>query len=255
MSVPRANTNLGQHYLVDQNVLTTILEVAAVQPGELVVEVGPGPGVLTDQLIQAGAQLHAFELDERFVPALQERSLTLHVGDAVQLLPVVLPELGEYTVVANLPYQVTTPLMRVFLEDGPRPNRMVVLIQYEVAARFAAQPGSRERGYLSVLIQSFGEAELVASVPPTAFDPPPAVQSAIFKLSCTKPGLEPKLRRFVKAGFGSPRKQVKNVLSGFTGRSLEEVAQALAQVEARADARASDLTEDQWRRLSEALVS
>ncbi len=251
--IPHANTNLGQHYLVDQRVLAAILEVAAVRPGETIVEVGPGPGVLTDRLLEAGADLHAFELDERFVPALREKPLQLHVGDAVRLLPEVLPTLGQYAVVANLPYQVTTSLMRVFLEEGPRPSRIVVLIQYEVAARLAAQPGARERGYLSVLVQSFGEVRLVAKVPPTAFDPPPAVQSAVFTLTCTRSGLEPRLRRFVRAGFGSPRKQVKNVIAGFTGRSLEEVAGALAGVHARVDARASDLTEDQWRQLAERL--
>lgn len=248
--IPHANTNLGQHYLTDREVLASILEAAAVRRDETVVEVGPGPGVLTNELLAAGANLHVFELDERFVPKLREKALHLHIGDAVRCLPEVLPTLGEYVVVANLPYQVTTPLLRVLLEEGPRPSRMVVLIQYEVALRLAALPGARERGYLSVLVQSFGEVRLVAKVPPTAFDPPPAVQSAVFTLTCTRAGLEPSLRRFVKAGFGSPRKQVKNVIAGFTGRTLEEVTIALAKVNARSDARASDLTEDQWRQLA-----
>lgn len=254
----RSNQDLGQHFLIDESVLEAVIGAGSVQEGEVVVEIGPGPGVLTERLLERGARVEAFELDpafariirKDFASHIQAGQLSVYEGDAIQILPQVLAGLSSYKVVANIPYQITTPLLQLFLErfDVPKPQVLSLLIQREVAERLSAKAGDSDRSFLSVLCQYYAESSVETIVPPTAFTPPPAVDSAVILLKVRNERLLPQEEeraffKFVRMGFQHRRKQLKNVLSGIRGMS---VAETLATLGLPASVRAQELTNEQW---------
>ena len=218
---PRAKKSLGQHFLVDRGVLGRILRAAEVSPSDCVVEIGPGRGILTGALLEAGATVKAVEIDETLAGRLGEafgdrEDLELVAADARQIpLDSLVPQSTPYKVIANLPYYAASPIVRRFLEAEHKPTVIVVLVQREVARNMAAAPG--RMGLLSVGVQLYGSPRVVAYVPPRAFRPAPKVTSALVRIDVYR---EPVLQldsteaffRLVRAGFSAPRKQVHNCL-------------------------------------------
>jgi 16S rRNA (adenine1518-N6/adenine1519-N6)-dimethyltransferase len=245
--------SFGQHFLIDGEVLEAIVKAAEIEPGEAVIEIGPGLGVLTECLVEVGASVTAFEADTAMQRVMAEDfpAVTVVPGDAIHTIPDFLPA-GSYKVVANIPYQITTPLLRLFLEGGVRPPvSLTLLIQREVAERLAAPARTGERGYLSVLTQYYAQVELVRVVPPSAFWPMPAVQSAVIRLRVRpqrllEPADERPFFKYVKAGFLEPRKQLKNVLAGMRGVEPAEMANWLTGEGMAENVRAQELSLEQW---------
>src|SRR5204863_439164 len=181
-------TSLGQRFLVDRGVLAAIVDAAELSPDDDVLEIGPGPGVLTAALASRVRSVTAVEIDPRMVALLGEtlaehRNVRIVQADALKVDLLALAPRPITRIVANLPYQITTPLLERFLADDRRPALVVVLVQQEVARRMAATArDARERGYLSVFTQSFAEPRIVRRVPARAFRPAPRVDSAVVAL-------------------------------------------------------------------------
>jgi 16S rRNA (adenine1518-N6/adenine1519-N6)-dimethyltransferase len=256
---------LGQNFLTDGIVLHEIIQAANLEPGMRVIEIGPGIGVLTQALIEAQAAVTAFELDQTYVHVIQEDfpGVTVIQGDSIATLPEYVRQQTEpYLVVANIPYQITTPLLQVLFESGDAVllQRAVLLIQYEVAQRLAAAPKTSDRSFLSVLIQLHADVELVVKVPPTAFTPAPTVNSAVIRLTPkTHPGLpidpveKARVIRFIKLGFKERRKQLKNVLAAMRGVPESEIRLLLRGLGFSEMIRAQELSVDEWLTLYKAM--
>jgi len=252
---------LGQHFLIDREILDKIVGEAQLSFNDLVIEVGPGLGVLTRELIKSAGQVLAVEIDRNMVKILKEniKSSNLEIVEK-NILNLNLAEIltkskkVRYKVVANLPYNITSPALRFFLENEIKPEMMVVLVQKEVAERICAKPGSRERGYLSILAQFFGEPQFIAQVPRQSFFPIPKVDSAILKISNVHyPQNDLDLKLFfqvVKAGFSSKRKQIHNSLGAGMQFSKETTLKVLKKAGISPQVRAEDLTMNQWKRLT-----
>ncbi len=260
----RARHALSQNFLADSDVLSQILETADPEPGGRVLEIGPGLGLLTAGLLDAGASVTAVELDrglatflrERFEPALEEGRLMLIEGDALDqdLVLVVEP---PYDVVANLPYHITSPILHALLGTPPRPRRLVLMVQREVAERIAAPPG--EMSYLSVFVQYHARVRVAFRVPPEAFEPEPAVESAVIgaepfdaddRLSAEE---EDQLWRLVQAAFRERRKMLHNVLARQLPFDAARVAAALETAGIAADRRPQTVAVGEWLALKDAL--
>jgi 16S rRNA (adenine1518-N6/adenine1519-N6)-dimethyltransferase len=255
---------LSQNFLADAEVLSQILETAAPEPGGRVLEIGPGLGLLTGGLLDAGAQVTAVELDrglagflrERYEGPLEEGRLRLIEGDALDqdLTNLVAP---PYDVVANLPYHITSPILHALLGAPPRPRRLVLMVQREVAERIAAPPG--KMSYLSVFVQYHARVRVAFGVPPTAFEPEPAVDSAVIvvepyddddRLSAEE---EEGLWRLVMAAFRERRKMIHNVLSRQLPVDAARVAAALETAGIAPDRRPQTVAVGEWLVLREAL--
>ncbi len=262
-----ARKGLGQHFLVERNVLDVILQAAALTPSDVVIEVGPGLGILTSELADKAGRVIAVELDDRLAAALKEGLSLLHNvnvinGDILKLEPAallkesgLLPESdspSKYKVVANLPYYITSPVLRHFLEASVRPRTMVVMVQKEVAETIAARPG--QMSLLSVSVQFYGEPAIVDYVSAESFYPEPEVDSAVLKID-VYPG--PRVAvgdvdgffGLVRAGFSAARKQLVNSLAQGLGLSREEVLHLLEKADIESRRRAETLTLDEWARL------
>jgi 16S rRNA (adenine1518-N6/adenine1519-N6)-dimethyltransferase len=270
----RASHARSQNFLADPDVLQAILDLSGAGAGTRVLEIGPGLGILTGGLLEAGAEVTAVELDralvgylhERFAAPIEAGGLRLHEGDALDLE---LPDLvaTPYRVVANLPYHITSPILHRLLERPPRPERLVLMVQAEVAERIAAAPG--RMSYLSVFVQFHARVEVALRVPPEAFEPAPKVSSAVIVLEphearALPPEREPALWGLVQSGFRERRKMLRNVLgrqlrAGEDGASGPHVGQArvdagLAAAGIAGDRRPQTLSVDDWLRLLEALA-
>ena len=253
-SSSKARKALGQHFLIDRSVIEAMLGVRPLKGGRIV-EIGPGPGILTEALLQQKAELTAYELDPLFIAWLKEDFPHLRVieGSILDQAALYLP-VSPYRVVANIPYGITNPLLRLFLENTiPRPRSMTMLVQYEIAQRLAAGPGQTGRGFLSVLAQNAATVTLVKRVPATSFWPPPKVQSAVIDLQLheTPTTDTEQYLRFVRRAFTTPRKQLKNVLAGIRGVSQEEIVAQFSQLGLPATVRSQELSGEQWRQLFE----
>ncbi len=237
----RARKRFGQHFLASPSTVERIVALAGIQPGDRVLEVGPGLGVLTEALLGAGARLTAVELDRDLAAALEDRlgasiesgALRLVQGDATTLdLDTLLPGDG-WVCAANLPYNVGTRILIRMLERPGTFRRLVVMLQREVIERLAAPPGSGDRGSLSVFTQSRAEVRVALRVPPGAFHPPPKVESAVAVLTprpAPETGGAP-VARFdlvVRRVFSAPRKTLRRVLVDSFG--VEPAERALAEV-------------------------
>jgi 16S rRNA (adenine1518-N6/adenine1519-N6)-dimethyltransferase len=260
----RARHALSQNFLADAEVLSAILAEAAPAPGGAVLEIGPGLGLLTGGLLDAGAAVTAIELDsglaaflgERFAAELESGQLRLIEGDALDQDLVRLVE-PPYDVVANLPYHITSPILHALLGEPPRPRRLVLMVQREVAERIAAPPG--KMSYLSVFVQYHARVRVAFRVPPDAFEPEPAVESAVIVVEPfdaddrLAPAEEDQLWRLVQAAFRERRKMIHNVLARQLPVDAGRVAAALATAGIAADRRPQTLAVGEWLELREAL--
>jgi 16S rRNA (adenine1518-N6/adenine1519-N6)-dimethyltransferase len=259
--------SLGQHFLLDVGILGRIADAVEISPGDTVVEIGPGGGGLTRQLLDRGARVVGIEKDRE----LAER-LTAEVADSSPLLSVwnddalrvdwaalALPtertadRRPHFSVVGNIPYYITSPLLEKALTP-PLPSRIVFLVQKEVADRIAAPPGSKTYGALSVGIQAAAKVEKLFIVKAGAFRPPPKVDSAVLRLTPLAQPLVPvergrAFRRFVVACFGQRRKQLRNVLAGVVGQEPGVVVEALGRMGIDPRARPETLAPEDFARL------
>jgi 16S rRNA (adenine1518-N6/adenine1519-N6)-dimethyltransferase len=251
---------LGQHFLADPNTARRIVRLAHVEPGDRVLEIGPGIGSLTVALLEAGARVTAIELDRHVVPALLDTvgvgAISLVAGDAMTVdLGEVLRADGEratWKVVSNLPYNVATPIVMRLLDDAPTVGSMVVMVQREVGERLAAGPGTKAYGAVSVKVAYHAVAQVVGFVPPGVFVPAPRVESALVRLvrHATPPVVVPSSARLfalVRAGFGQRRKMLRRALRPELG---DRVTPLLERSGIDPRARAETLALDDWARLA-----
>ncbi len=260
----RPATSLGQRFLVDRGVLRDIVESAELSQDDDVLEVGPGPGVLTAQLAERARSVVAVEIDERMVAVLRDtlaehQNVTIVRADALEVDLFALAARRPTRIVANVPYQITTPLLERFIGDDRRPPLIVVLVQEEVARRTVATESSgKERGYLSIFVQSFADARIVCRVPPSAFRPAPKVSSAVVALRTrARPAFAPLERhaflRFVSDVFRHRRKQLRGALGHEAGVAPERAEAALRACGIEPTRRAEELSLDEWVALARAL--
>lgn len=246
----RPSRALGQNFLADPNTARRIVRLAGVEAGDRVLEIGPGVGSLTAALVEGGARVTALELDRHVLPALAEvvgDAACVVQGDALtaDLEQVVPASDGPWIAVSNLPYNVATPIVMRLLEAAPQVRTMLVMVQREVGERFAARPGGKDYGAVSVKLAYFARARVVGMVPPTVFLPPPKVESALVRIEChdappvAVPSAEA-LFALVKAGFGQRRKMLRGALRPVLGARTVDVLTA-AGVDPGARAEALDL--------------
>jgi len=253
------NRALGQHFVVDPNTVRRIARLAAVGPADRVVEVGAGLGALTLALAETGASVTAVEIDRGLVPVLRQivepAGVTVVEGDAMALDWSSLLGAEPWVLVANLPYNVATPLIADLLRDVPAIVRMVVMVQREAGERLVAVPGDSGYGAVSVRVAYWAEATLVGRVPASVFLPRPDVESVLVELRRrTEPVFGPdvdRLRLFalIAAGFGQRRKMLRRSLSGLVD------AEAFIAAGVRPEARAEELDLQAWGRLAQASPS
>jgi 16S rRNA (adenine1518-N6/adenine1519-N6)-dimethyltransferase len=249
--------SLGQHFLRSPHYLKLIADTAHLTEGELVVEVGPGEGTLTAELLARGAVVSAVEKDHRLIPLLQEKfakeigekRFFLHEADALEF-DISNLKATHWKLVGNIPYYITGALLRKFLSTEPQPSTIVFLIQKEVAERVAR---SKKESILSLSIKAYGEPKYIKTVPSGAFSPPPAVDSAILAVehisrkNFATTAQEEKFFALVHAGFAQKRKLLKRNLESVLGKvSLE----ALQTAKIQENARAEDVPLEKWLALS-----
>ena len=276
----RPRKGLGQHFLVDPGVPPRIVAAADLAPGDTVIEVGPGLGVLSTALAGrldpgAGGRLIAVELDSTLAAPLQARMASYPAFHLVQDDILALRSrrsaarrpaawatgspLPPYKVVANLPYYISAAVLRHFLEATPPPTSLVVMVQREVAERIVARPPAMS--LLAVSVQFYGAPQLLFRVPPGAFLPPPKVESAVLRVAVYPPAARPVAVADVatffavaRAGFGQRRKQLGNSLAAGLGLAKEAVVAALAQAGVASTRRPETLTLAEWAAVTAALA-
>jgi 16S rRNA (adenine1518-N6/adenine1519-N6)-dimethyltransferase len=258
----RARKSLGQHFLADASVLQTIVEAAELSPADTVIEVGPGLGILTAELVRRAGNVIAVELDTKLASLLKSRLASpanLRVINA-DILKVSLSELLEgtshYKVVANLPYYITSPVLRYFVEASPKPSLMVVMVQKEVGEAIVAGPG--KMSLLAVSLQIYSKPSIISHVPAQCFYPQPKVDSVVVRFDLLP---EPAVKvadmggffEMVRAGFSLPRKQLHNSLAHSLGMKSAEITSLLKGANINSKRRAETLSLEEWARLYEVL--
>ena len=260
----RARQSMSQNFLADVDVLEAILGESGAAPGDRVLEIGPGLGFLTGGLLEAGAAVTAVELDrglaaflrDRFADEIDAGRLRLIEGDALDqdLHRLVQP---PFEVVANLPYHITSPILHRLLGETPRPDRLVLMVQREVAERIAAPPG--QMSYLSVFVQYHARVRIAFTVPAGAFEPEPAVESAVIVVEpypaddrLPDAAAEDALWRLVQAGFRERRKMLHNVLSRQLPVEPSRVTAALEAAGIAPDRRPQTVAVGEWLALLDA---
>ncbi|MDE0653545.1 MAG: 16S rRNA (adenine(1518)-N(6)/adenine(1519)-N(6))-dimethyltransferase RsmA [bacterium] len=253
----RPRRSLGQNFVIDPNTIRRIVRLAGVAPGERVVEIGAGCGALTVALVDAGAEVLAIEVDGRLVGALAEvcagRPVEVLQADATDLASWA-PRLAgaqHWKLVANLPYNIATPLLLDTLDGLPQVTGMLVMVQDEVAERLAASPGQEAYGLPSLKVACRARAEILGRVPPTVFWPRPRVSSALLainRLPEPAAGNVDDLYRLARKAFGQRRKMLRASLRGTAAPA------AFAAAEVDPSARPGDLAVDDWSRLAAAVA-
>ncbi len=261
----------GQNFLIDEHVLDKIIRAAGVTKEDMVLEIGPGIGTLTQYLAEAAREVVAVEIDKNLIPILGD---TLSAYDNVtvineDILKVDIAALAEernggrpIKVVANLPYYITTPIIMGLFEKGVPIDNITVMVQKEVADRMQAGPGTKDYGALSLTVQYYAEAYIAANVPPHCFIPRPGVGSAVIRLTCHKeapvqcqdPAL---LFKLIRASFNQRRKTLQNGLNNSPelSYSKEQIAQAIESLGWKPAIRGEALTLEQFAQLADALLA
>ena len=266
----RPDKRLGQNFLVDPVALERVVMAAELTPQDTILEIGPGLGSLTRYLACAGRQVIAVELDGRLIPPLQEvlrpyPNVHIVKGDILQLnlrelMAPCLPQVGQdieqregYVVVANIPYYITSPLLRHLLENSLPPKRLTLTVQMEVALRICATPG--EMSLLALGVQVYGQPRIAARIPAGAFYPVPQVDSAVVRVELFPQALFPApvlkgVFRLAKAGFSQKRKMLRNALSSGLHLSASQAEELLHRASIDPTRRAETLSLDEWGKLA-----
>ncbi len=264
----RFSKGLGQNFLTDKNIIDSIIEGSGVTADDLVIEIGPGIGVITRELAEIAHKVIAIEIDTNLLPILNE---TLGEFDNVKVLneDVLKTDLkaiiegedfpGKVRVIGNLPYYITTPIIMKLLEDAPGIDTITVMMQKEVADRLKAGPGTKDCGAISLMVQYFSDITEIVKVPKTVFVPQPKVDSMVLRLDVReKPCVEVRdpdfMFRVIKAGFGQRRKTLSNALSALEGYSKDQIKAALAASGIDPVRRGETLDLTEYARLSDVLL-
>lgn len=251
---------LGQHFLNNPDIVNQIIESAHIKEDETILEIGPGEGVLTEELCKKAHQVIAIELDDKLKINLEERyesqkNVKLIFED---ILKINLPELLEkqnianYKIIANIPYYITSKIIRLFLETTHQPDELILMIQKEVAQRIVAQKG--KMSILAVSVQYYAEAEILFDVAKDNFNPPPKVDSSvirIFNINKSDSQKDKKFFKIVRAGFCARRKTLINNLSNSFHIDKKDIEKIIAQINLTPNVRAQELSIDDWKKLSE----
>jgi 16S rRNA (adenine1518-N6/adenine1519-N6)-dimethyltransferase len=259
----RPKKSLGQHFLADPNSARRVATLAEVQPGDHVLEIGPGLGSLTLALLERGARVRALELDATLARVLQtvldaavgpdSDVVDVRVGDACTVdLSELLVDIPDWSCVSNLPYNIAVPVVVRLLEEAPAVTRIVVMVQREVGERLAARPGGKEYGAVSVKVAYYAEATLLGSVPSTVFVPHPKVESILLRLRrraappVSVPS-EPEFFKLVRGGFSQRRKMLRSALRPLLGERATDVLECAGVAPT---ARAESLGLEEWAALA-----
>jgi 16S rRNA (adenine1518-N6/adenine1519-N6)-dimethyltransferase len=253
--------SIGQHFLLDLSVVDVMCDAAHLSQADTVIEIGAGHGTLTHELAKRAGRVLAIEMDDECMPLLtgffgEQKNVELVHADALAWWDKAHQQFHDrdYKLVANLPYNIASHVLRIFLEQSPRPSQMVVMVQKEVAERAAAPPG--KMSMLSLAVQYYGDAKIIALVPQEAFDPPPAVTSAVLSIKTKRcvDGREAKrIFHLARLGFASRRKQLHALLAKPLGKTNGEIKKVIESIGAPATARAQELSITQWKQLAESL--
>lgn len=253
----KAKKSLGQNFLKDKSIIKAIVAAGDIQPDELIIEIGPGKGALTSELLATGNQVIAVELDDRLIPLLEDKfadkeNLSIIHQDALTYEP---PTKQKYKVIANIPYYITSPLITHFLLEqhlnNNLPTSIVLLIQKEVAEKIC---NPERNSVISLSTKLFGTPRLIKKVPAKAFSPAPKVESAVILIDNIKPPATTKPRqliRLIKMCFASPRKKIHNNLKNALGCDSQEAKDVLAQANISADIRPENLKVTDWLKLEQ----
>jgi 16S rRNA (adenine1518-N6/adenine1519-N6)-dimethyltransferase len=261
----RPTKSLGQHFLQDRAVVEQTVRAAGLSPDDVVIEVGPGLGVMTERLVEVSGRVIAVEIDHRLAARLREQfegveRLSVVEVDAARTEPKELLQVGgakadaDYMMAGNLPYNAGAAIIRNFLEARRPPRAMVVMLQREVADNIVGEPG--DLGLLGVSVQVYARPKKLFNVPPRAFYPPPKVTSSVVRLDLLPEPLVPSGERdrffkVVRAGFSAPRKQLRNTLAQGLGMEPAAVAAALQSSGIDARRRPQELSVEEWLRLAQ----
>jgi 16S rRNA (adenine1518-N6/adenine1519-N6)-dimethyltransferase len=250
--------SLGQNFLLDEFALQQVVNAAEISPDDIVLEVGPGLGSLTRYLAIGAHSVVAVELDHKLISPLiqivsQYPNVQVVEGDILTLDPVKLVSQQEYVVVANIPYYITSALIRHLLEARIPPKRLVLTVQQEVARRICALPG--EMSLLALSVQIYGHPEMIAHIPASAFYPPPKVDSIVLRIDLFSSPLIPTAQldvffQLIKAGFSQKRKTLRNALSGGLRLPPSRVEVFLIETGINPMRRAETLDITEWRQLT-----
>ena len=254
----RAEKGLGQNFLQNPLALELIADAAAIQPANVVLEIGPGLGSLTRYLAQSAKLVVSVELDHELIPVLTSvlssyDNIRIIEGDILQISPSTILDTDDYLVVANVPYYITSAIFRHLLGSKPRPGRIVLTIQKEVAERICAQPG--ELSLLALSVQIYGNPRIMNLIPAEDFYPQPKVDSAILRVDMyAEPKIaEERINTFftlAKAGFSQKRKTLRNSLSGGLRISPDNAGNLLQKSGVDPMRRAETLSIDEWSSLA-----
>jgi 16S rRNA (adenine1518-N6/adenine1519-N6)-dimethyltransferase len=248
---------LGQNFLVDPAALERVVDVAEIHPDDQVLEIGAGLGGLTRRLARAAQKVVAVEIDCQLLPILVDTlrgfsNVLIQPGDMLELDPAELMGKSGYIVVANIPYYITSAIIRHLLEAPVKPTRLTLTVQKEVAQRITAEPG--DMSLLALSVQVYGRAWITARIPAGAFFPAPKVDSAVVRIDLYPTPLIPTQRldiffRLIKAGFGQKRKMLRNTMAAGLSLSTEQIRAILQAAGIDSERRAETLSLPEWSRL------
>jgi 16S rRNA (adenine1518-N6/adenine1519-N6)-dimethyltransferase len=258
----RPDKRLGQNFLFDSRALQSVVDAAELSRDETVLEVGAGIGSLTRRLARSAGAIVAVEFDRRLLPALMDalhdvENVDLVSGDFLTLdLGQVMPA-DDYCVVANIPYNITSAVIRKLMESDHPPRRIVLTVQAEVAERIVAGPGAMS--LLALGVQLYAIPKIVARIPAAAFHPKPKVDSAVIRMDRSQAAIAPELAkavfRLARAGFGQKRKQLHNSLAHGLGLPVDQVESLLASAGITSERRPQSVSVDEWRNLGQAYLA
>ncbi len=263
----RARKGLAQHFLTSRNIQHKIVTAAELNPDDVVMEVGPGLGVLTRELVQQAGKVIAVELDNKLAAILKEslsgyKNFTVINRDIMEIEPGALfkeqsPKRKNYKVVANLPYYITSAVLRHFLEATIKPELLVIMVQKEIAQAITAKPG--KMSLLAVSVQFYGKPKVITYVPPECFYPSPKVESAVLRIDLyPKPAVDvsdvDSFFRLVRAGFTASRKQITNSLAQGLGLPKADILPLLAKAGIEIKRRSETLSLEEWAELHKVCV-
>ncbi len=260
-------TKLGQNFLRDNKIIGKIIQAANLQPDDFVIEIGPGEGVLTEALSKKAGRILAIEIDKNLIPVLRKKFAFNKKVQVIHddILKINLIKFAKsynlktrsYKIVANIPYYITSPIIRMFLEFAIPPQEMILMVQKEVAERIVEKPG--KMSLLALSVQYYAQPEILFSVPAAAFFPVPKVDSAVIKIT---PGLNrndpwetKKFFRLVRAGFAAKRKTLANNLANSFHLDKKRIENKLSSIGLTPLTRAQELSVEDWKKLAKSLAA